>query len=89
MYQYKEIIQKMISFDDVTKENIKEHTLNWPQIPHYLDRILIIGGSGSRKTNLLFNWISHQADIEKNYLMLKMHMKQSINWLLAKTKVQD
>ena len=52
MYQFKEIIQKMINFDDVTKENIKEHTLNWPQIPHYLYRILIIGGSGSRKTNL-------------------------------------
>ena len=75
MYQYKEIIQKMINFDDVTKENIKEHTLNWPQISHYLYRILIIGGSGSGKTNLLFNLVIHKADIEKIYLMLKMHMK--------------
>ena len=75
MYQHKEIIQKMINFDDVTKENIKEHTLNWPQISHYLYRILIIGGSGSGKTNLLFNLIIHKADIEKIYLMLKMHMK--------------
>ena len=24
--------QKMINFDDVTKENIKKHNSNWPQI---------------------------------------------------------
>ena len=35
----------MINFD-VVKEKIKEHNLNCPQIPHYLYRILIIGGSG-------------------------------------------
>ena len=29
------MIQKMINFDDVTKENIKEHNSNWPQIPDY------------------------------------------------------
>ena len=23
----------MINFDDVTKENIKEHNPNWPQVP--------------------------------------------------------
>ena len=48
---------KMINFDDVTK-NIKEHNPNWPQIPDHLHRILIIGGSGSGKTNLLFNLMS-------------------------------
>ena len=25
------MIQKMINFDDITKENIKEHNPNWPQ----------------------------------------------------------
>ena len=25
----------MINFDDVTKENIKEHNPNWPQIPNH------------------------------------------------------
>ena len=25
----------MINFDDVVKENIKEHNSNWPQIPDY------------------------------------------------------
>ena len=32
----------MINFDDVTKENIKEHNPNWPQIPDRPDIILII-----------------------------------------------
>ena len=26
-------MQKIINFDHVTKESIKEHNLNWPQIP--------------------------------------------------------
>ena len=43
---------------DLTKENIKEHNPNWPQIPDHLNRILIIGGSGSRKK-------SHQLEIDK------------------------
>ena len=47
--------QKVINFDDITKENAKEHKLNWPKIPDHLFRMLIIGGSGSAKTNTLFN----------------------------------
>ena len=43
----------MITFDDVTKENIKELNPNWPQIPDQSYRILIIEGSGSAKTNSL------------------------------------
>ena len=50
----------MINFDDVTKENIKEHNPNWPQIPDHLNRILITGGSGSGK--------SQQPDIDKIHL---------------------
>ena len=57
----------MINFDDVTKENIKEHNPNWPQISDHPYRILMIGGSGSGKTNSLFNLIKHQPDIEKIY----------------------
>ena len=45
------MIQKMINLDDVPKENIKEHNPNWPQIPYHSYRILLIGGSGSVKTN--------------------------------------
>ena len=33
--------------------------------------MLIIGGSGSGKTNSLFNLACHQPDIDKNYLYAK------------------
>ena len=48
----------MVNFDDVTKENIKEHNTDWSQIPDHAYRILIFGGFGSGKTNLLFNLIN-------------------------------
>ena len=57
----------MINFDDVTKENLKEHNANWLQIPHHPYRILTIGRSGSGKTNSLFNGISCQPDTDKIY----------------------
>ena len=53
----------MINFDDAVKENIKEHNPDWPQIPDHPHRVLIIGGSGSVKTNPLFNLINQQPDI--------------------------
>ena len=58
----------MINFDDVRKENIKEHNPNWPQIPNHPYRIFIIGGSGSGKINSFCNLISHQPDIDEVYL---------------------
>ena len=39
----------MINSVDVTKENIKEHNPNWPQIPDHPCRTLLIAGSGSGK----------------------------------------
>ena len=39
----------MIKYDDVTKESIIEHNLNWPQIPDHPYRILMTWGSWSRK----------------------------------------
>ena len=45
----------MIDFDDIIKENIKEHNLNCWKIPGYSGKILITRGSGSRKTNSSFN----------------------------------
>ena len=42
-------------FDNVAKENVKEHNPNWPQILDHTYRILVIGGSRSGKTNSLFN----------------------------------
>ena len=71
MLQYNRTTQKVISFDDVRKENIKEHNLRWPQIPDQPYKILIIADSGSGKTNSLFDLISHQRDIDKIYLYAK------------------
>ena len=50
---------------------MKEHDPSWPQILDYPYRILIIGGSGSGKTNSLFDLISQQPDIDKIYLYAK------------------
>ena len=44
-------MQTVINFDNVTKENIKEHNSNWPQIFDHQYIILIIGGSQSVKKN--------------------------------------
>ena len=43
----------MINFDDYTNKNKSEHNLKWSYIPYHSYRILIAGGSGSRKTNAL------------------------------------
>ena len=61
----------MINFHDVTREETKEHNPNWPQVLDHPQRILIIGGSGSGKTNSLFNLIIDQPDIDKIYLYAK------------------
>ena len=58
----------MINFDDYVNENKTEHNKNWPYIPDHPYRILIIGGSGSGKTNALINLINEQNDIGKIYL---------------------
>ena len=61
----------MINFDEYTDENKRKHNLNWPYIPDHSYRILIIGGSGSGKTNALLNLINNQPDIDKIYLYAK------------------
>ena len=61
----------MFTFDYFTKEDIKEHNPNWPEIPDHPYRILIIGGSASGKTNALLNLINHEPDIDKIYLYAK------------------
>ena len=61
----------MINFYDFIKEKTKEHNPNWLEIPDHPCRILIIGGSETRKTNLLFNLINQQSDLDKIYLYAK------------------
>ena len=72
----------MINFDDYTNENIIEHNLKWLYIPDHPHRILIIGGSGSGKTNALLNLINNQPDIDKIYLyqyLIKKREKVGLN----------
>ena len=58
----------MFNFDYITKEDIKEHNSNWPEIPDHPYIILIVGGCGSGKTNALLNLINNEPDIDKIYL---------------------
>ena len=47
------------------------HNLNWPYIPDHSYRILIIGGSGPEKTNVLWNLTKNQRlDIGQVYLYI-------------------
>ena len=57
----------MINFDDYVNEHKTEHYNIWSYIPDNPYRILIIGGSGSGKTNLLLNLIENQPHIDKIY----------------------
>ena len=61
----------MINFDYVIKEETKKHNQNRPEVLDHPYRIFIIGGSASGKTNLWFNLINHQPDIDKTYLYAK------------------
>ena len=61
----------MINFDDYANENKIQHNKKWPYILDHPYRILIIGGSGSGKTNVLLNLIENQPDMDKIYLYAK------------------
>ena len=50
---------------------IKQQYSDWPYIPDRPYRILIVGGSGSGKTNALLNLMKNQLDIDKMYLHAK------------------
>ena len=67
----------MINFDDY--ENKTEHNKNWLYIPDHPYRILIMGGSGSGKANVLLNLIENQPDIDRIYFYVKDPYKQNIN----------
>ena len=61
----------MINFDEYTNENKLEINLKWSYIPDHPYRLLIVGGSGSGKTNALLNLVNNQPDIYKIYLYAK------------------
>ena len=75
---------KMINFDDVVKENIKELNPNWPKIPDHPYRILITGDSRSGKINSLFNLIIQQPVIDKIYFYTKDVNAEKYQFLINK-----
>ena len=59
----------MINLDSIANKNSRKHNEKWSYIPYHPYRIIIIGGSGSEKTNALINLINEQNDIDKNFCM--------------------
>ena len=74
----------MINFDDYTNENKTNHNPKWPYIPDHPYRILIIGSSGSGKTNALLNLINNQPDIDKIYPYAKDPYEAKYQYLIKK-----
>ena len=58
----------MINLESILNKNNEKHNEKWSYIPDHLYRILIIGGSGSGKTNALLNLINKQKNMDKIYL---------------------
>ena len=74
----------MINFDDYANENKTEDNLKWPYIPNHPYRILVIGSSGSGKTNALLNLTKTQPDIGKTYLYAKYPYEAKYQFLIKK-----
>ena len=75
-------ITKMIHLDNIINENNDEYDKKWRYIPDHPYRILIIGGSGSGKTNILLNLINQQEDIDKIYLYAEDLSKSKYEYLI-------
>ena len=74
----------MINFDDIVSENKTKHNKNWPYIVDHSYIILIVGGSGSGKTNALINLINEQNDIDKIYLYARDLSEPKYEYLIKK-----
>ena len=72
----------MINFDEYVNENKTEHNKNWPYTPDHPYRILIIGGSGSGKTNVLLSLTENHPDIDKICLYAKDPYEAKYQYLI-------
>ena len=74
----------MINLDGIINKTNKKHNEKWPYIPDHPYRILIIGRSGSGKTNSLINLINEQNAVDKIYLYAKDLSKPKYEYLIKK-----
>ena len=74
----------MINLDSITNEKKIKHNEKWPYIPDHPYRIIIIGGSGSGKTNALINVINEQNNIDKIYLYARDLNEPKYEYLIKK-----
>ena len=72
----------MINLDNIVNNNNGKHNEKWTYIPHHPYRILIIGGSGSAKTNTLLHLINEKKDIDKIYLYAKDLSESKYEYLI-------
>ena len=79
----------MINIDDYANENKTQHNLKGPYIPDHPYKILIIGGSGSGKTNAVLNLIKNQPDIDKIYFYAKDPYEAKYQYLINKGEKVD
>ena len=73
----------MKNYDESVEIN---HNPNWPYIPDHPYRILIIGDSGSGKTNSIELNKNQQPHIDKNYLYVKDMFESKYQLLINGTE---
>ena len=74
----------MKNYDESVEIN---HDSNWPYIPDHPYKILIIGGLGSGKTNVLLHLIKHQRpDNDKIYLYVKDPLESKYQVLINRRR---
>ena len=76
----------MLNLDSITNENNNKHNEKWPFISDHPYRIMIIGGSGSEKTNAQLNLINEKDDIDKIYLYAIDLSEPKYEYLIKKRK---
>ena len=80
----------MINIDNYVNENKTEHNEKLPYIPDHPYRIIIVGGSGSGKTNQLISLINEQNDIDKIYLYVRDLSEPKYEyWIKKRAGIKD
>ena len=77
----------MFNLDNIRNENNEDHNKKWPYILDHPYRMLIIGGSGLGKTNVLLNLIKEKDSdslIDKTYLYAKDLSEPKYQFLIKK-----